>query len=439
MLFTKKKMRIALGALAVAMVGCSAEIGGELIGVQGRGAYQPEIPPYGMVLIPQGSVQMGLNDEDFFKSMNAPTAVRSVDAFWIDQTEITNNEYRQFVYYVYDSIVRRLLGEQFEDFITSEDAVGNPIDPPLINWAMKIDRKNTDYAEIINNGLFTPSNQTASGRKELIASRLIYEYRWEDLQRKLGRKNANDTTPLVFDENGNVSLSSYLIKEAVPIYPDTLVWIRDWHLAYNEPFAFRYFSHPSYDDYPVVGINWKQATAFCFWRTKLCVEFAFKTKRVVPHEYRLPNEAEWEYAARGGHDGQKYPWGGPYTYNKEGCYLANFLPQRARHGLDGGTKTLPVGSYQPNDFGLYDMAGNVAEWTAEAFDEQAYNFVNDMNPSYRYNVTDIDPEVMRRKVIRGGSWKDVAYFLQCGARTFEFQDTTKSYIGFRCVRSYLGR
>jgi formylglycine-generating enzyme required for sulfatase activity len=98
-----------------------------------------------------------------------------------------------------------------------------------------------------------------------------------------------------------------------------------------------------------------------------------------------------------------------------------------------------VGSYQPNDFGLYDMAGNVAEWTAEAFDENAYNSVNDMNPSYRYNVTDADPEVMRRKVIRGGSWKDVAYFLQCGARTFEFQDTSKSYIGFRCVRAYLGR
>jgi len=149
--------------------------------------------------------------------------------------------------------------------------------------------------------------------------------------------------------------------------------------------------------------------------------------------------AEWEYAARGGLDQQMYPWGGPYTFNKQGCYLANFLPQRSRYGIDGGAYTLPVGSYPPNDYGLFDMSGNVAEWTSSAYDEQSYNFANDLNPDYHVDVSEDAPLAMKRKTTRGGSWKDIAYFLQCGARTFEYQDTAKSYIGFRCVRSYLGR
>ncbi|PLX10278.1 MAG: gliding motility-associated lipoprotein, partial [Marinilabiliales bacterium] len=88
--------------------------------------------------------------------------------------------------------------------------------------------------------------------------------------------------------------------------------------------------------------------------------------------------------------------------------------------------------------GLFDMAGNVAEWTANAFDESAYSFMHDMNPDYKYEALPDDPPSMKRKSIRGGSWKDIGYFLQNGTRTYEFQDSAKSYIGFRCVRSYLG-
>jgi formylglycine-generating enzyme required for sulfatase activity len=100
---------------------------------------------------------------------------------------------------------------------------------------------------------------------------------------------------------------------------------------------------------------------------------------------------------------------------------------------------LPVGSFQPNDFGLFDMAGNVAEWTSSAYDEQAYRFVSSINPHYQYHAKSGEPLAMTRKTLKGGSWKDIAYFLQCGARTFEYQDTAKSYIGFRCVRSYVGK
>ncbi|MDR2937491.1 MAG: SUMF1/EgtB/PvdO family nonheme iron enzyme [Prevotellaceae bacterium] len=422
----------------MAILGTSADIGGELIGVQGRGLKQREIPPFGMVLIPQGSFNMGMNDQDAIFAMNANTKTVSLDAFWIDQTEITNNEYRQFVQYVYDSISRRLLGEQFDEFLIVEDMMGNPIEPPLLNWEPKVDLRNSDYIDILN-ALYIPPSRGLE--KRLNAGKLVYGYTWIDYNRLAGRggittsSNQNQNDSIVIGNN----LEDNIVEESVPIYPDTMTWLRDFDFSYNEPFAFRYYTHPAYDDYPVVGVNWKQAKAFCHWRTQMMQEYSLKNKRFVPHEYRLPTESEWEYAARGGLDQQMYPWGGPYTYNKQGCYLANFLPQRARYGIDGGARTLPVGSYQPNDYGLFDMAGNVAEWTGSTYDEQAYNFVNDMNPDYSYDAREGDPLAMKRKTLKGGSWKDIAYFLQCGARTFEYQDTSKSYIGFRCVRSYLGR
>jgi sulfatase modifying factor 1 len=133
-----------------------------------------------------------------------------------------------------------------------------------------------------------------------------------------------------------------------------------------------------------------------------------------------------------------YPWGGMYTRNNEGCFLANFKPLRGNYSDDGGVTTLPVGSYEPNEFGLSDMAGNVAEWTSSAYDESAYTFTHDLNPDYKYNALPDDPPVLKRKVIRGGSWKDIGYYLQTGVRSYEYQDTAKSYIGFRCVRTYLG-
>jgi len=81
------------------------------------------------------------------------------------------------------------------------------------------------------------------------------------------------------------------------------------------------------------------------------------------------------------------------------------------------------------------MAGNVAEWTSTAFYESAYDVVHDMNPELQYDAKPDDPPVMKRKVIRGGSWKDIAYFIRVSTRTFEYQDTAKSYVGFRCVRT----
>ena len=145
------------------------------------------------------------------------------------------------------------------------------------------------------------------------------------------------------------------------------------------------------------------------------------------------HEAQWEYAARGGRSQAPYPWGGPYLRNKKGCLLANFKPGRGNYPEDGGFYTVRADAYWPNDFGLYNMAGNVAEWTSSLYYEGGYNFQHDMNPDIRYNATASDFPRMKRKVIRGGSWKDVGYFLQTSTRNYEYQDTAKAYIGFRCV------
>jgi sulfatase modifying factor 1 len=125
--------------------------------------------------------------------------------------------------------------------------------------------------------------------------------------------------------------------------------------------------------------------------------------------------------------------------NRQGCFLGNFKPLHGNYVDDGGFHTVPVDSYTPNDFGLYQMAGNVAEWTSTAYDESVYDFDHDLNPEYSYDALANDPPSLKRKVIRGGSWKDIGYYMQTGTRSYEYQDTTKAYIGFRSVMTYLGR
>jgi len=441
----KKHFSIGLVLLAiVTLISCNKSGNGELTGAKGRGKWF-EPTPYGMVFVHRGSFNLGSNDQDITAS-STPTKTVSVDAFWMDDTEITNNEYRQFVQWVRDSIARTTLSEQFPEFMITEDRKGNPVDPPRINWKEKLDWTNPDYTEALE-PIFIPENERFFKKKEIDARKLFYTYYWIDLKQAAKRVNSYNYetqkyTGSVIDSTGNakpiVDRSSFIFSDQTPIYPDTLCWIRDFTFSYNEPWATRYFWHPGFDDYPVVGVTWKQANAFCQWRSKMQDIFFEGNGQATVMPYRLPTEYEWEFAARGGLQNSMYPWGGYYTRNKDGIFMANYKPMRGNYIEDGGLATMKVGSYAPNDFGLYDMAGNVAEWTITAWDPLSTSMVSQLNPNYQYDAQDSDPPAMKRKVIRGGSWKDVGYYIQTSTRTYEYQDSSKSFIGFRCVRSSFG-
>lgn len=403
---------------------------GELIGVQGRPEwYQPD--PYGMLYIPMGSYNMGPSDQDVPYSQTAQTKTVSVQAFYIDQTEISNNEYRQFVYWVRDSLMRRILAEEVseDDYFILEDEWGNEFDPPYLNWYTKIDISEDDVREAIEQ-MYLPPHERYYRRKEFDTRKFNYEYYWINWREAAARKNR---------EQGLIDRSVFIKKDVINVYPDTLAWVHDFTYSFNEPMTNCYFWHPAYDDYPVVGVSWKQAFAFSVWRTQLLNSWRIARGITSVQDFRLPTESEWEWAARGGLDLSPYPWGGPYIRNSRGCFLGNFKPLRGNYIDDGGFHTVDVFSYNPNDFGLYCMAGNAAEWTSNAFDESAYNFAHDLNMDYTYHAKESDPPALKRKVIRGGSWKDVGYYLQTGTRTYEYQDTAKCYIGFRNVMTYLGR
>ncbi len=383
---------------------------GQLHGVAPASSYNLA-KPLGMVYIPPGTFHMGPSDEDVNFAFTARNRQTSISGFWMDATEITNNEYRQFTNWVRDSIAATLM------------QYGKDVDGRFaIDWKKASTIKWGDKATIekIDQMVVTPDNRLF-GRKEIDPTKIVYQSETFDL--KAAAEKVNEGKPR----------SQFIVRKPVKVYPDTLVWIRDFSYSYNEPMTKRYYSHPAFGNYPVVGVNWNQATVFCEWRTQYLNAHLEAQHKATESSFRLPTETEWEYAARGGRSQSMYPWGNYYLRNKKGCLLANFKPGRGNYPEDGGFYTVRADAYWPNDFGLYCMAGNVAEWTSSFYYEGAYNFQHDMNPDIRYNAKDTDPPRMKRKVLRGGSWKDVGYFLQTSTRTYEYQDTAKSYIGFRCV------
>jgi sulfatase modifying factor 1 len=438
------KNLLLLGVWCVILTSCGGGGSGELVGVMPRPQWFDR-DPYGTVYIGAGSYNMGASAQDVPYAHTTRSKTVSVQAFYMDITEITNNEYRQFVYYVRDSIAHRILGEDVnEDHLVFEDQYGVEVEPATVNWGEPIYWNDDDEREALAD-MFLPEHERFYRAKEIDTRKLMFEYYWIDLKaaaRKKGKDLDLSYTNSIGGNNavkGHIDRSKFIIKEIINVYPDTLAWVHDFTYSFNEPMTNMYFWHPSYDDYPVVGVTWTQAKAFCIWRSQLLNSWLQYRGETKVNDFRLPTEAEWEYSARGGLDLNPYPWGGPYVRNALGCFLGNYKPMRGSYMEDGGFHTVKVMSYSPNDYGLYCMAGNASEWTSTAYDEAVYEFSHDLNPEYQYLALANDPPALKRKVIRGGSWKDIGYYLQNGTRTYEYQDTAKCYIGFRCVMTYLGR
>ncbi|MBC8053374.1 MAG: SUMF1/EgtB/PvdO family nonheme iron enzyme [Sphingobacteriaceae bacterium] len=414
--------------------GCGRNSGGELVGVKYKKVPTKTIP-LGMVYIPAGTFVMGQTDQDITYAQIAQNKQVTVQAFYMDETEITNSEYRQFVNWVRDSIaIKDYLQDPLYMMKPKKGAAADAGGPQYIDWKKRANIWSNKKAGAANasklQAMYYQGPDRVFDRNEIDVRLLKYNFslfKFRDAANFRGDKTR--------------TRSDNILRDTVPIYPDTLVWLADFAYAQNEPLTQGYFSHPAFKEYPVVGVSWRQARAFTVWRTQLFSGYA-ESKKMPGYtrpDYRLPTEAEFEYAARGGRIGNDYPWGGPYIRNAKGCLMANFKPGRGNYIDDGGPFTVNVKSYFPNDYGLYNMAGNVAEWTSSTFDESASTFTHDLNPSLNYEAKAGDPEVLKRKTVRGGSWKDIGYFLQNSTSTYEYQDTAKSYIGFRCVTHYPGR
>ncbi|MEI8273226.1 MAG: SUMF1/EgtB/PvdO family nonheme iron enzyme [Paludibacter sp.] len=452
------KKYLIIIVLALLIASCNKPAG-ELTGLGGNYSFY-EAQPYGMVFVKRGSFLMGANDQSAIGTFNDKSINVTVEAFWMDETEITNDKYKQFVYWVRDSIALRMLviagKDEFRQKVRNQTDEAAP-DVARLNWKSRIpwNSKDEEVRNVLEQLFFTDNNSLGI-KKQINPGKLQYKYEWINYdQAALAQnrynvntgaypKNAEVRIDTSYVENGvikNTTIKRKLISRRdlistriVNVYPDTIMWLRDFQFAYNDPKMRMYFSHPGFSNYPVVGVTWEQAQAFCQWRTKLYNS----QNQIGVQDYRLPTEAEWEYAARGGRKLGLYPWGGNYIRDNKGCYMANFKPMRGSYTDDMGATTMKVASFSPNDFGLYDMAGNVAEWTSTAFNESSSTLVSDMNPSFQYNAKTEDSDLLKRKVVKGGSWKDIAYYLQCGVKTYEYQNESRPYIGFRCVRSYNG-
>jgi gliding motility-associated lipoprotein GldK len=449
------KRHLVLLTIFLIIASCGSNNRGELIGVRQKKWFGDK--PYGMTLIEGGAYIMGKSDEDIAQLQNAPARTVTVPSFYMDETEITNSEYRQFVYWVKDSIALAMLARKTDELELGEDSEGigefafqdadttdlsefqkymrtnyydlseDLYEGRALNWDADLtwdteDYVDQNYAEVMDS-LYLPPEQWYNGEIKLDVAKLVYAYTWFDAEAaaaesKRTKRQFIDRTP-------------FIKKEEVQIYPDTTVWIKDFTYSYNEPMHNDYFSHPAYQDYPVVGVSWNQAVAFCNWRTNF--KNGYQRDKGEPNvsRFRLPNEGEWEYAARGGIPSGTYPWGSPYLLNDRACFLANFKPLRGDYAVDQAVYTVEAKSYLPNDYNLYNMAGNVAEWTNSSYNSGGYEYVSSLNPSMGLSS---EP----KKVVRGGSWKDVAYFLRVSSRDYEYSDTSRSYIGFRTVQDYLG-
>ena len=264
--------------------------GGEVVGVGGgRGFSEPT--PYGMTLVKRGFLKMGIDSQDSLWGKKTPVREISVDGFWMDETEITNSEYKQFVNWVKDSIIRERLADPAfagdETYKITEDKNGDPVKPHL-NWKKPLPRKPNEDEQRAFNSLYVVNPVT--GEKSIDASQLNYRYEVYDYvtaalrRNRLNAQERNLNTDVAVDPNEVVMISKdtayiddegHIVRETinrplsgpwdflntyiVNVYPDTTCWVNDFRNSDNELYLRNYFSNPTYNEYPVVGVTWEQA------------------------------------------------------------------------------------------------------------------------------------------------------------------------------------
>lgn len=511
------------------------------------------IPYSHKVIAPPGMVyvQGGVTEINYDQSTTDTNSARKVSltSFFMDKTEVTNQQYRAFTEWVVDSIavVKYLRDDQY--FITESDnsqdagktsttAATTTTTTPADSGAVKP----VDTTMTATTAPVQPSVDSAITKKRINWSKVNHDAIFNTKDESIRSKIA----PML-DENGNIRKDQYMfsykhikhttqgtakgkddkiVTETLNIYPNENVWNQDLTNAQTDVYVENYFKAPPWDDYPVVGINWLQAQAFCKWRSNTAHSYYNMPDYLKYYKmiYTLPSEAQWVYAAQGYYDmihekpntdtldtnivldlptdsfvvahdsayiaallakksvdssknavnaikaeriakyeaAHKKAANGNlylldyikmldflqngYTTGNEGPVtdstpihadpngmLANFKQEEGDYWEDGVALSTPVMSFAPNEFGLYNMEGNVAEWVMDAYSPSAFSFVSDINPQLLYDADSTDADVMKRKVIRGGSFISNAKSLSPFYRDMELQGVSHCFLGFRCV------
>jgi formylglycine-generating enzyme required for sulfatase activity len=517
--------------------------------------------PPGMVYVPGGTVTIKYSQSS--TDTNSKKRV-SLSSFYIDKTEVTNQQYRMFTEWIIDSIaVTQFIKDDkyFMDYSADKKKDGASKDVTTTTTTTTTDTAmasltptdpsqpaapattTTTTATVAAAGTASTTATTKDSVKQKrrlnwakISHKGIFESNDEEIKAKIAP---------MFDERGKIKKELYSFPfsylkatgtnqgvkpgeyatENINIFPDEQVWFRDINNSQVEILVENYFTAPPFDDYPVVGINWKQARAFAYWRSLTNADFAYIADYLKYYrlQYSLPSEAQWVYAAgkdmkalqeRQKEDDEMFASdsaanalaaadtvaapavatptdavattkdttglvtsdnsglvvnekdntsnkeedkdskkkkkkkeksddetdkvvvkkkGGLVDRDRDGALLVNFKQEEGEDTADGANFTLPVMSYAPNEFGVYNMVGNVAEWVLDAYSPSTFAFVSDVNPVLLYDADTTDADAMKRKVVRGGSFMSNAKALSPFSRDYYLQNDVHCYIGFRCV------
>jgi len=377
--------------------------------------------PISMVKVPTGTfVQGAENDQDTNNiASNENRHPVLISSFYISTTETTNAQYKEFVNWVRDSLAALDLGGEYLNIKDGDTS---------INWknAERINYQDPAVITKLTNLLLDPA-KSLSHKPQIDPAKLVYEMKGFDYQ---------EAAKI---ENKGRSPKDFVYHYTVQVYPDTLVWMRDFGYSNNEQMATSYFASDKYKNFPVVGVNWMQATAYCDWFTKQRINRDQREhKMAIGGQCRLPTEAEWAYAASlNDKDLNKS------RNSQEADQADKPEKQKRRRGKNNdeeavsaqGNKLFPekVIEGKHGKIGIYNLADNVSEWTNTSYYAGGANFENRFNPDIQWGTIDSQSKSKRRKVVRGGSWKDTPQFTTVSNRFFEDLGTAHSYIGFRVV------